>query len=387
MRRDTLHPAHVASEGGRGSPSSKKACDKVLGDLQSLVDKYERLGTQSKRTWDRIKWGNEDVAEIRARLTSTIALLTAYINTSQMSVETKLDKFIEEFRQGSKESSIISLQTIGSLSADDRVVWRKIRKQLEEIGIDLAAFEANRDFIFIWLKRAVETGAFDEQIPHDIVEQNKDSKLSEPWDSLEIDVSSGLSISDSSKPAKALDSKMASGKQVPKKPVHRGAALLAAISRPNQRFHKAVLNNEVSKALKILQNEASFQLLNTRIVDWALRFSCCHGYDGLIPGLIARGADVNSRVVRTPLWYGTAHESLNVVRLLVENGADVNYMGKGIQSILYDFDQKGGCSFAPRAAFERDSIAVLRLLLSYGANVHARYEHGSDGHKTHAQQI
>lgn len=53
-----------------------------------------------------------------------------------------------------------------SLSADDRVAWRTIRKELEATGISVAAFQANRNFIFKWFVRAVATGAFDEQQEH-----------------------------------------------------------------------------------------------------------------------------------------------------------------------------------------------------------------------------
>jgi hypothetical protein len=54
-------------------------CRNVLEELQSLVDKYESLGTQSKRTWDRMKWGYTDITELRSRLTSNALLLTAFI--------------------------------------------------------------------------------------------------------------------------------------------------------------------------------------------------------------------------------------------------------------------------------------------------------------------
>ena len=54
-------------------------CQRVLGDLQALVDKYERLGTQSKRTWDRMKWGAEDIVELRSRIISNTTLLTAFM--------------------------------------------------------------------------------------------------------------------------------------------------------------------------------------------------------------------------------------------------------------------------------------------------------------------
>ena len=54
-----------------------------------------------------------------------------------------------------------------SLSSDDRITWRTIRKELEEIGITVTAFEANRDFILHWLSHAMENGAFEEHIAPD----------------------------------------------------------------------------------------------------------------------------------------------------------------------------------------------------------------------------
>ena len=50
-----------------------------------------------------------------------------------------------------------------SLSKEDRSIWRAIRKDLEDIGISVGAFEANRDFILRWLSHAIETGAFEER--------------------------------------------------------------------------------------------------------------------------------------------------------------------------------------------------------------------------------
>ena len=54
-------------------------CHNVLTDLETLVNKYESLGTQSKRTWDRMGWGFEGVADLRSRLTSSTVLLTAFM--------------------------------------------------------------------------------------------------------------------------------------------------------------------------------------------------------------------------------------------------------------------------------------------------------------------
>lgn len=54
-------------------------CHAVLEDLQCKLDKYHSLGTKSKRTWDRLGWGSEDVMELRSRLTSNTVLLTTFI--------------------------------------------------------------------------------------------------------------------------------------------------------------------------------------------------------------------------------------------------------------------------------------------------------------------
>jgi hypothetical protein len=54
-------------------------CYHTLADLDSLCKKYRSLGTQSKRTWDRLEWGSEDITQLRARLISNTGLLTAWI--------------------------------------------------------------------------------------------------------------------------------------------------------------------------------------------------------------------------------------------------------------------------------------------------------------------
>ena len=54
-------------------------CREVLQDLQALIDRYESLGSQSKRTFDRMGWGMNDIAELRARLTSNVVMLNTFM--------------------------------------------------------------------------------------------------------------------------------------------------------------------------------------------------------------------------------------------------------------------------------------------------------------------
>ena len=56
-----------------------KGCHSTLTDLDELISKYESLGTQTKRTWDRMRWCKEGILELRARLGNHVTMLTAFI--------------------------------------------------------------------------------------------------------------------------------------------------------------------------------------------------------------------------------------------------------------------------------------------------------------------
>ena len=59
-----------------------QGCMNVLGDLHKLHTKYMSLGSaqsSSSQAIDRIKWTQENIAELRARLTSNTTLLNAFL--------------------------------------------------------------------------------------------------------------------------------------------------------------------------------------------------------------------------------------------------------------------------------------------------------------------
>lgn len=74
LREENPAPAQLA-----GLRHVAGGCQRVLDDLKILTDRYHSLGSQNKRTRDRLKWGGEDIAEIRLRLISNTALLNAFI--------------------------------------------------------------------------------------------------------------------------------------------------------------------------------------------------------------------------------------------------------------------------------------------------------------------
>ena len=63
-----------------GLLACQQGCRDVLKDLDRLLVKYESLGTNSRRTFDRMGFGTQDMNEIRLRLISNVSMLDAFNN-------------------------------------------------------------------------------------------------------------------------------------------------------------------------------------------------------------------------------------------------------------------------------------------------------------------
>jgi hypothetical protein len=73
-----------------------------------------------------------------------------------------LKSALGDFQDGGREGSVISAQSVEPLYAEDQEeTWHKIREELKEAGISVAAFELNKDFIFDWLKKNLVNHALD----------------------------------------------------------------------------------------------------------------------------------------------------------------------------------------------------------------------------------
>jgi hypothetical protein len=66
---------------------------------------------------------------------------------------------------------------LDSLTTEDKQIWRAIRKELEEIGVTVAAFDANKEFILAWFREAVAGGAFEERPHQELPFDEKDGLL------------------------------------------------------------------------------------------------------------------------------------------------------------------------------------------------------------------
>ncbi|PKS11159.1 hypothetical protein jhhlp_002920 [Lomentospora prolificans] len=143
-------------------------CRSSLADLEDIVERYESLGTQAQRTWDRVCFGMKDVSDISQRLVSSTTMLSAFnialINSSTSRIEKRLNKFMAEVQAGLREGSVVTAKDVAD-TIDSPDVWQELRRELEDIGIGVAVIEENREYISNWLKSALTEGLLEESVP------------------------------------------------------------------------------------------------------------------------------------------------------------------------------------------------------------------------------
>ena len=66
-----------------------KSCQSVLGDLNSLIEKYKSLASpRTSQVFKRVKLGSEDITTLRARLGTNATLLSSFIGRFDISTIT-----------------------------------------------------------------------------------------------------------------------------------------------------------------------------------------------------------------------------------------------------------------------------------------------------------
>lgn len=134
--------------------------------------------------------------------------------------------------------------------------------------------------------------------------------------------------------------------------------------------HLDVVNYLIEKGIDIKKAEENIPLL-----------SLAAGRDlGIATALIKAGANVNGRSAesgQTPLVcaadrYSTEGTDLDIVPLLIENGADVNMHGQG--SSKYSYLMKNGTALM--CAVNKGNLKLIQFLIEKGANVNATDDDG-----------
>lgn len=302
--------------------------------------KYESRGTQSKRTWDRMRYGSSDVSELRARLTSNTLLLTVFMryfvrslilglvlnnsSTSQVVVERKLNKLIQEFQDGKHEGSVLSFATVESLAPGEKEIWRAIRKELNDIGISVSAFDANKVFIMAWFLDAIQSGAFEEQ------------NLASDDQSLHL--RGGFVTSSDSSPARSTYQQADSQTQIPAIGVHPRGVLTHiedGIDDLPAEYPKAPVMSggliQVPKhtAHQIVKKPARIVSLMSRVLGYDSNFiiACQLGDLDMAESMLSKGAKLNANK-HSAMYIAVCREDVPLVMWLIAQGVDVDAVAR-----------------------------------------------------------
>ncbi|MCJ1469020.1 hypothetical protein MMC07_007652 [Pseudocyphellaria aurata] len=382
------------SDSGLSAPQQSRlqcvgdGCRVVLENLQCSLDKYNSLGTKSKRTWDRLGWGSKDIAELRSRLISNTVMLTTLVNTFQINVHKKLDMIKQKYQDGKHEGSMVSTQTVETLSADEQQAWRAIRKELENIGISVEAFEAKKDFILNWLRIAISTGAFEEQTSEAETSSMLDEYyLSQSWEDLrrgtpkafdeqtwEAEISSMLDEYDLRQSWEdprltnlckqhledpETGTNLTSPSIKPQESRFSSESLRMLVFRKKIKFRKVVQSGGEPKIRELLEEWVDINMSDDDGMT-LLHHAVCTNSEDIVRLLSREGAELLTRnefrhtALHMAVEKGDYRESM--AQLLLDNGAEINskdIYGRTALHLAADFgDEK-----------------VVKLLLNHGAKV------------------
>ena len=214
-----------------------------------------------------------------------------------------LRTFIDELRTGKREGSVVSTQTTGSLSADEKEAWRQLRKELESVGITPVAFAQNRAFIVATLQRAI----IEEGLAGDIPYTYDSSDFSDSGQEAFEVLSTPEAIPSAEPNVKHTDEPLQHSIQQPIQD-RISSNKVPNIDSPRR-------SKNVGRMARLL-----FKITNskTAIVEAAKR-----GDAILVERLLDKGAAVDSAdgTGVTPLWWAAQNGHEAVVKLLQSRGA------------------------------------------------------------------
>ena len=364
-----------------------KNIKELLLQIEDIVKRYNSLGKDQKKTWDRIRFATEHLVSLREKVSFHINAINLFMSSLSASalarIEGVLDELVKDIKAGRKEPTVIS-----ACEEEDEAAWNDLERELLDDGITRQNVECHREVIKEYLKKLIQdnnigTGSSSEaSLSNTFIDLRLENGISyqEPY----VSVPSGWI---------ALHKAAESGHEtVVRTLLKEGAEVAAKDSDGWTALHKAAENGHETVVRLLLKEGADIN-----VEDWfgltALHPAARSGRKRVVQLLLEKGADVaaNDHVGRTALCLAAENGHEMVVRLLLEKGADVaakDHAGRtalhraaenGHEAVLQLLHENGtnvaetdnsGRTALHRTA-EKGQEAVLRLLLEKGVEVTA----------------
>ncbi|KAL9048784.1 MAG: hypothetical protein Q9162_007550 [Coniocarpon cinnabarinum] len=136
---------------------SIQSCNALLLDLRVCLDKYKSLGTQQRRLPDRLKWDQQEVKRLHARINHSIQMLSMsvqrYNASTQGRVVRLLNDILEQLRKGQRKAQSVS-SFAAAKEGNEEEAWPGIVQDLSDLGLDEDDAEENRELIISILREA-----------------------------------------------------------------------------------------------------------------------------------------------------------------------------------------------------------------------------------------
>ncbi|RAQ54149.1 ankyrin repeat-rich membrane-spanning protein [Aspergillus flavus] len=319
-------------------------CHWVLLDLEALKEHFESVGPDTQVTWEREGWKIDEVAEIRARLSSDVGMLNLwsinmikYENTDPSLGEMGLD--VERLFHRSSQAHVEQMLK----TFIDRRSPQRETGGIKGVGISPNTFAQNRTFIRTTLKRAIEEEGLGGDLRfgiHDMDELNEDI---ERHDEPPATAATGSTDTDAVSQDKTTNGRPKS--VLPswvRKPTRIANMLYKVIDNGNE-FIYCAADGDLNASSRALSQAAA------------------NGFADVVRFLINHGAhiDIQNRKHEPPLAQAAKYGHEEVVRVLLEQRVDVNRINQN--------DDKD--MTAVHTAAEHGQDEVVRLLLANGAHI------------------
>lgn len=281
---------------------------------------------------------------------------------------------------------MISLQTVESIPADEQILWKKIRKELESIGVSVMDFEANKLLILNWLKQAVDAGNFHEQIFDDNISGSLPQRL--PIHDLSMNIAGETKETEVPVSRRSISEGSITSPSDPTAPsasfhemwkglikTIKGKESLAVPTQISETdWSSQLCDTTENSADYTVEHSEDFQDVFSTVIHLGSPPTPENLYDASFEGdiikvdsLLTQGVDVNAHA-KNLAYYSEGYETALIgaskegqertVQLLLDNGAHVNASGSDHGNAL-------------EAASSRGHEQTVRLLLNHGAHVNA----------------
>jgi hypothetical protein len=146
----------------------------IVTQLNDVIVRFQNLGGSRRSNWDRLRLANRNLGEMRSKLTSHISLLSAFLDTINVSalgrierdvrdlpeMRNTINKLAAEMRAGKREGSVMT-----AYEDDDPGIWREFRRELIKEGYSSDSIRKYRAQLKAHLRALHADGLLDEDAP------------------------------------------------------------------------------------------------------------------------------------------------------------------------------------------------------------------------------